>query len=74
LEHLISYTERQCGDRVAGSEYRERKIDDQIEQISNYEVEMFYLADFYSCLISIHQNVDSSVMVCDKLSSISLEK
>jgi hypothetical protein len=74
LEHLISYTEHQFGDRVPGSEYRERKNGDQIDLISNWEVEMFYLAEFYSSLICVYQNDDSSIVVCDKLSYTSLEK
>jgi hypothetical protein len=74
LEHLISYTEHQFGDRVPGSEYRERGNGVQIDYISNYEVEIYYLADFYSTLTDIYQSNGSSAMVCDKLSFISLEK
>lgn len=74
LEHLISYTEHQFGDRVPGREYRERGNGIQIDYISNYEVEIDYLADFYNSLTDLYQINGSSAMVCDELSFISLEK
>eukprot|EP00596_Hydrurales_sp_CCMP1899_P009897 CAMPEP_0119052220 /NCGR_PEP_ID=MMETSP1177-20130426/73586_1 /TAXON_ID=2985 /ORGANISM="Ochromonas sp, Strain CCMP1899" /LENGTH=587 /DNA_ID=CAMNT_0007031719 /DNA_START=259 /DNA_END=2022 /DNA_ORIENTATION=- len=64
LEHLISYSEHQFGDRVPGKAYRERKDGDRID---NWTVEIGILIPIYRNLVNI--NSDGSLSIMDSNNS-----
>jgi tetratricopeptide (TPR) repeat protein len=60
LEHLISYSEYQFGDRVPGKAYRERKDGDRID---NWTVEMGILMTIYNNLVNVNSTDESLSMI-----------
>jgi hypothetical protein len=56
LGHLISYAERQFGNRILGKAYRERNSG---ERIDNWGVEIKILVRIYDDLISIYKDDES---------------
>jgi hypothetical protein len=72
LEHLISYSEHQFGDRVPGKAYRERKDGDRID---NWTVEIRILIPIYSNLVNVYSTDESLSMIdSDNLRLPYLEK
>jgi tetratricopeptide (TPR) repeat protein len=60
LEHLISYSEHQFGDRVPGKAYRERKDGDRID---NWTVETGILIPIYYNLVNVNSTDESLSMI-----------
>jgi hypothetical protein len=60
LEHLISYSEHQFGDRVPGKAYRERKYGDRID---NWTVEIGILIPIYNDLVTVNSTDESLSMI-----------
>jgi hypothetical protein len=60
LEHLISYSGHQFGDRVLGKAYRERKDGDRID---NWTVEIGILIPIYSNLVNVYSTDESLSMI-----------
>jgi tetratricopeptide (TPR) repeat protein len=60
LEHLISYSEHQFGDRVPGKAYRERKDGNRID---NWVVDIEILIPIYSNLVNVNSTDESLSMI-----------
>jgi hypothetical protein len=72
LEHLISYSEHQFGDRVPGKAYHKRKDGDRID---NWTVEIGILIPIYSNLVNVNSTDESLSMIdSDNLKLPYLEK
>jgi hypothetical protein len=60
LEHLISYSEHQFGDRVPGKAYHERKDG---ERVDNWTVEIEILIPLYNNLLNVNSTDESLSMI-----------
>jgi hypothetical protein len=73
LEHLMTHVKQQFGDRVPGSDYRQRGNG---EETPNYAVEIFLMIPLYQKMSEIHENDKSlSTLSCgNKLYPIYVQK